>query len=321
MTVLDDMLAASDLRCSTQTRNLGERLAGSATAADRFVLVELPLPWPKNIEHHPVLATLPTGESPTGESASHVNTRILAIRRGDDSDSSRHRIISYRSRTTAEGFFGFTGAEVEVGATELGSALAAVLAGDETSLEPIGHITDVLICTHGSRDRCCGSLGSLLVLELEPLVADHVRLWRTSHTGGHRFAPTGMTFPDGLTWGFIDGPTMLGILDRSLDPTTLASHLRGCAGLLERAVQAADAALFERHGWSWLDHPRSHHLVAGPDSPAPAETIRVECESGDTRNQVELQQGEPMPVPICAEPLEAAKKTAAQYAVTVISGD
>ena len=46
----------------------------------------------------------------------------------------------------------------------------------------------LLVCTHGGRDRCCGSDGTRLFQALFP--PPGVRVWRTSHTAGHRFAPT-----------------------------------------------------------------------------------------------------------------------------------
>jgi len=37
----------TDFRCSLDSETRGEALAGSASRADRFVLVEFPTPWPK----------------------------------------------------------------------------------------------------------------------------------------------------------------------------------------------------------------------------------------------------------------------------------
>lgn len=45
----------------------------------------------------------------------------------------------------------------------------------------------LLVCTHGTRDRCCGTLGVKLVKALR---GQGVEVWEVSHLGGHRFAPT-----------------------------------------------------------------------------------------------------------------------------------
>ena len=100
-------------------------------------------------------------------------------------------------------------------------------------------VIDLLICTHGKRDVCCGQSGTALYAELcsrldqgaapdaaQGAVQDGViskyRLWRTSHTGGHRFAPTALTFPDGYAWAYLDAPASEHILQRPShdEPTT-----------------------------------------------------------------------------------------------------
>lgn len=69
-----------------------------------------------------------------------------------------------------------------------------------------GVVTDVqgarvsekfLVCTHGSRDICCGSLGPRLAQALR--AAGHQEVWEVSHIGGHRFAPTLWHLP---SWRF-----------------------------------------------------------------------------------------------------------------------
>ena len=64
----------------------------------------------------------------------------------------------------------------------------------------------VLVCTHGSRDRCCGVLGGAIFAQLKNqlkmMLPDAV--WQVSHLGGHRFAPTALCLPLGLLLGRID---------------------------------------------------------------------------------------------------------------------
>lgn len=55
------------------------------------------------------------------------------------------------------------------------------------------------VCTHGSRDRCCGSKGGRVFTALDAHLGDAV--WQTSHLGGHRFAPTLLALPHGISWG------------------------------------------------------------------------------------------------------------------------
>ena len=56
-------------------------------------------------------------------------------------------------------------------------------------------VIDVLVCTHGRRDMCCGARGMELVnaLSEQPIAAPgmNVRLLRTGHTGRASLRPDG----------------------------------------------------------------------------------------------------------------------------------
>lgn len=305
----------TDLRCSVQSRSRGELPGGSATSADRFILVELPTPWPASIEDHPIVARLLAAAGPSPDI-----TRILGIRGADEpdasTDQSSRKILIYR-KTPGQPFTRFAGFETTLAAGQLATGLAAAYADDLTDFTPIEidlrdpaiSTHDVLICTHGSRDRCCGQVGSLLFLELAGRLPANIRLWRASHTGGHRFAPTGVSFPDGLTWAFLDGHILSGIINRSLEPAQLHSHLRGCAGF-DAAGQVADAAAFSEVGWEWIDQPRA--VVTNPLG-----ELETELYIAGPRRQftIRVVADTAAPVPVCGEPIEAAKKSSPQYLV------
>lgn len=55
------------------------------------------------------------------------------------------------------------------------------------------------VCTHGKRDRCCALHGGRLYAALRRELGEAV--WQTSHLGGHRFAATLLSLPDGLCYG------------------------------------------------------------------------------------------------------------------------
>lgn len=52
----------------------------------------------------------------------------------------------------------------------------------------------LLVCTNAKRDRCCALRGLPLALQL---AERGFATWECSHTGGHRFAPTGIVLPLG----------------------------------------------------------------------------------------------------------------------------
>lgn len=71
---------------------------------------------------------------------------------------------------------------------------------------------------------------------------DSVRVWRTSHLGGHRFAPTAIVFPDGACWAHLHENVLQALVNRSLPTSAATSHLRGCTAFWP-PVQAADGAV------------------------------------------------------------------------------
>jgi len=89
----------------------------------------------------------------------------------------------------------------------LGLDLSAVLSGDQSgdlasnpASDPFLHEEPViLVCTNGKRDRCCAREGPALYQAMADFAGD--KAWQCTHLGGHRFAPTVVTLPDGAFYG------------------------------------------------------------------------------------------------------------------------
>ncbi|MBS2040518.1 hypothetical protein JST97_36365 [bacterium] len=99
-----------------------------------------------------------------------------------------------------------------------------------------------LVCTHGSRDACCGSLGPRLAQALRN--SGESQVWEVSHIGGHRFAPTLWHLPSWRVYGRID----------LHHPVCDLKTLRGNAAYAPR-LQVMEAYLFQQRGsWPlWLE--------------------------------------------------------------------
>lgn len=163
-----------------------------------------------------------------------------------------------------------------------------------------GTAGDVLVCTHGRRDRCCGSAGMALFQELaDRHLPARWELSRTSHTGGHRFAPTAVVLPEGTLWAFADPGLLEQVVTRSGSFAEVAARYRGCAGLDSVASQVLERVALEEEGWSVLDGARQgialgdgrHRLtVRWPDG-----RVRVwEATVVPTRR---------LPLPVCGAPV------------------
>jgi len=291
-----------ELRCSRVAKAAGYLPGGTAAGAEAFVLVEAPLPWPNKVETHFLLA-------PLARILKDHGARLQAVVPQGDTPGLT-RIVVYRRDPDALSF-GRDEATVPTG--ELEERLTALLAHDDLGEPPKSGsgVTDVLICTHGSRDRCCGADGMRLYVELLAMALPGVRLWRTSHTGGHRFAPTGLTFPDGRAWAWLDAELVRRIVEQDLTPDEIAAHDRGSVGLLDPYAQAAEGAVFARVGWPWLDAARTA-VVQAPANGGPAQVLVT---GAGRHYEVEVAIDRMVPVPECGLPLTEARKDSPEMVV------
>lgn len=92
----------------------------------------------------------------------------------------------------------------------------------------------LLVCTNGRRDVCCATRGREIALD-----ADQARpglVWECTHTGGHRFAPTAVLLPYGVTYARLDADSAVAALDAGqrgeipdhLNSPSMTAEVRGC---------------------------------------------------------------------------------------------
>jgi hypothetical protein len=149
-----------------------------------------------------------------------------------------------------------------------------------------------LVCTHGKRDACCARLGTALYVAFRQIAGE--RVLKTSHLGGHRFAPVVHTFPRGLCFGRVEAEH-LEALDREaargevFDP----AHLRGVFPY-DSMEQAA-----------LVEHLVSGGALADAAVSREGETVRVAVPSLTRVFRVKRETLEPRPLSCGAAPGEA----------------
>jgi hypothetical protein len=259
------------MRCSTLAQSQNADPIGTAGTQRGYLVVEHRLPWPSDAAQMRDL-------SPHIAEAARRQWRlqVVAMRPGDQ------RPLVARYWRDAEAFTGFE--------------------SDATGRH-------VLICTHGRRDACCGSAGTRLFQEVGGSV-DGVEFWRSSHLGGHRFAPTALVLPEGTMWAHLDARVLVGIATRTLDVNEALGHYRGCTGLAEPEVQAADRAALALHGWAWLDRPREGHVVRRA-----GDRVDVRLTGGPATYTATVEIGRRLPSPDCGSPADEATKYQPEYRV------
>lgn len=261
--------------CSRVSARQGVALIGSAGSHDAILAFELVPPWtPRLTGSRGGSGELDAALDAIGALGAHV--RVLALEPADRAKDGKSRILWFAR--DGEGFHSYSRKEYRV----LPETLPAVLYQlAETGATPADEHEggregrDLLVCTHGSRDACCGRFGYPLFRRLAERAAarpDPVRVWRCSHLGGHRFAPTLLDLPSGRMFGRIGDDDADAIL--SGGPALLErvpAIYRGRSALPE-AAQIVERAL-------WMD--------VGPA--LDAATLRWNVEGGGPRWRVRVE--------------------------------
>ncbi|HXG75693.1 MAG TPA: sucrase ferredoxin [Gaiellaceae bacterium] len=224
---------ATVVRCSDASRAAGEPLHATAPSVTRWLLVEAPGGWPRDVGRGQGLPA-GAGSAVAAWLERTPGSRLLHVRRPRRS-AAGVSVFVVRSEEHAG----------EVRRLELGAAgeLAhADLDRDGQTIEqPL-----VLVCGHGSRDACCARRGAELYAALERELPEEA-LWFSSHHGGHRFAPNVLLLPLGLHFGRVDP---------AAGPAVVASALAGRIELelyrgrtcYDARVQAAEHAVRTAYG-------------------------------------------------------------------------
>lgn len=344
-TSLDHLLPAADevLRCAEHARRIEVDPGGTALRADRIVLVAAPLPWPKPALDHPAVRPVADVLARTG-----VPTRVLAFVPDPPAEAAAGGTAGAPDGANLVIYEREGASAVERryrvdGPTEAAALARALAGGDEAGLpRPVAEHRParpaVLVCTQGSHDVCCGSEGTRLAGELQALTdataaaaggaGQMPQLYRVSHTGGHRFAPTAMTLPDGRMWAGLTVGRVESILARTGNLAELAPTCRGWWGAEGGPAQMAERAVLAQQGWS-LDHrDRRVDVTQRPDgsilatvwvgaAPGSADTP---AEPGEAeRWEVELVEGRTVPTIACRQPGGLPAKPAREYDVISVS--
>lgn len=253
--------------CSVRFDRADVSAYGTAARAGFWLAVEQSGPWGRNAateSHLPV----EVGRRLDGECARRGGRLSLLRAPGPHPD------VHHGSGRTA--YVAFSGprpwllAARDVTLDELASLdLDALAAGDAAGVraglpraveaEPV-----LLVCTNGRRDVCCAVRGRPVALGAAEAAPG--RVWECSHTGGHRFAPTGVLLPFGATLARLDAGLCADVLRAAGEghlpaPLLGPGHDRGRSAL-EPAAQAAESWVRAQHGVTDL----TALATTGPDT-------------------------------------------------------
>lgn len=273
----------SNFFCSDNSRQLGEELIGSATNNKTYILIECPQPWmsetwnskwvPDNLR---VLveewkkARLPIKFLLIANNLSHkVDSTTVLIFEQKDGLSDGY-IKQEFQLTNIEQVAGF---------------LKRWLKGITLNAQRISTVTrDILVCTHGSHDMCCARYGNPFYAQAQDVISqsslNNVRIWKSTHFGGHRFAPTIIDLPEGRYYGNLDQESFKSILTRSGDIQCLEKIYRGW-GILSPVLQVLERELILINGWDWYKNKVKSEIISNNLLEENMTVAELTCETPD----------------------------------------
>lgn len=240
--------AVPPLRCSDRSRVGGEPLTGTAPESGAWLLVEQEPPWGSE-------ALLESGIDGTvarelARRAGEAGVKVLLIRRrGAPRGGAARRVVAAAVGTTS-----FVQELVVPRDEQLLDLDLRRLGRGETfdgGTDVDGSLT--LVCTNGRRDACCALLGRRAADALAAARPEQTS--ESSHIGGHRFAPTILSFPTGACFGRLEPAGAVAAIAALEQGVLDLEHLRGIVGR-PAPVQVGESALRMRHGLTRVDELR-----------------------------------------------------------------
>jgi hypothetical protein len=267
--------------CSTLSLAAGEALAGTASVASRWLVVEVGGAWGRDVVADTELPAAVRQRLETWVK-SEDGSRVLFVRRPDR-----------RSPETTI----LTALSDEDGGELRRLRLASLEALPEADLDA-GERLDgplLLVCVHGRRDPCCARHGvtvfDALAAEVPPKL-----LWQSSHQGGHRFAANVLALPAGISLGRV-APESASAVAAALRASRIPlEHFRGRT-IHPPPAQAAEGVVRSRLDLRDLRDVR----VLGLDSGR----VALRTPNGEFDVVVEATEGPVRPESCAADPVPA----------------
>jgi hypothetical protein len=235
--------------CATVARTLGESPEGTATPMLSWVLIEHPEAWARDVADKVLAAALPASRlRELGELRRRHGLRPLLVRRpGYRTGTPARRTVLVGSAHPGRRWL----ERIEI--TDLRELadldLAAVASGRGGLGSPVtGAVFGV--CTHGTKDMCCATLGRPVAKALAEAAPG--RVWETTHLGGDRFAGNVLVLPGGFLYGHVTGTSAPRLAAAADDGRVLPELLRGRTSVGMRA-QVAEIAVRRVTGLHGLD--------------------------------------------------------------------
>ncbi len=227
--------------CSDLSREAGESMVGTAATVEAWFLLEYAGVWEAKATEENDLPR-PAQNWLKEQLSSLGNGRLQFIKQERSVGLAGISFFVALSRKVAPSVYHF---QLDAYEDLLDLDAQAIASGDSVYDEFIYLESLYLVCTNGKRDRCCARNGLALFHGLIEYVGEAV--WQCTHLGGHRFAPTLLTVPDGAYYGRLTLGDLASFAKSQQDGQLYLDNLRGLC-CYDKVTQAADHFLRQKTG-------------------------------------------------------------------------
>lgn len=282
--------------CADASKCIKEDIIGTGTNYQTYVLIECCLPWKSEAFNS---KQVPQNLRNLVEEVEHSKQKIrfLLINSDQTKCAEKRKVLIYKNKNQ-DLVDGYEKHEFNADSIyKVAEIVKSYLAGEVQDCETENKQTrDILVCTHGSHDRCCARYGNPFYAQATAVVSElelsDVRVWKSSHFGGHRMAPTAIDLPDGRYYGNLDRISFKSILTRTGDIKCLNHVYRGW-GILPNQIQVLERKLIMLYGWDWFNYKVASKIIdLDPTNDAFLAEITLEKADGIYTYRANLVQDE-----------------------------
>lgn len=268
-------LLARDCRfCSLVSKANGEDLIGTAGTCEHWLIMEVPQPWPQEIfQQNPIIKPV-IGLFQELIFQHGVNLKPILIAPDREYSHPGFTRIFYYYRP-AKLFSQFEKQEFVVPESKAADLLTAIfqqliqqpnnLSQFQQYQQQTSHIRELMVCTNAQVDLACGRFGTPIYRQLRkeyaPVSNEKLRVWQTTHFGGHQFAPTLIDLPQGCLWGHLESDVLDLLVQQNNSVSGLRQYYRGWTGL-SKFEQIAECKIWMQSGWNWLNYLKAGKVLA-----------------------------------------------------------
>jgi len=246
----------------------------TAGTCDHWLIMEIPQPWPQDIfqENRTIKALFNFVEEVIVKHGVKLRPILIAPDRHYSHPGFTRVLYYYRPAKLFSEFEKQEFVIPEEQAITLVKAILKQLIQQPNDLskfqqyqQQTSHIRELMVCTHAQVDLACGRFGTPLYRRLRkeyaPAANVNLRVWQTTHFGGHQFAPTLVDLPQGCLWGHLEPETLDLLVNRNGSVADLRQFYRGWTGLT-KFEQIAECEIRTQSGWTWLDYLKAGRVLA-----------------------------------------------------------